>query len=186
MASTSIGMSGLAARYASALFDLAKGKGLLDETAADLLKLSAAYDVSPDLRRLLSSPVSGRVEQAKVMGVLADKLELKGLTKNFVGLLASNRRLSVLRPIIDNYVSLSSRERGEMPAEVISPAELTSSQQTRIEKTLKRAMGKDISIEFQIDSTLLGGLIVKVGSVMVDSSLRNKLQHMQLTMKGVG
>ena len=186
MASTSIGMSGLATRYASALFELAKAKGLLDETAADLLKLSAAYDESPDLRRLVSSPISGRADQARVMNVLAEKLDLTPLTKNFVGLLASNRRLSVLRPIIDNYVSLSSRDRGEMPAEVISPAELTSSQQTRIEKTLKRAMGKDISIEFQIDASLLGGLIVKVGSLMVDGSLRNKLQHMQLTMKGVG
>ncbi|MEE2694536.1 MAG: F0F1 ATP synthase subunit delta [Pseudomonadota bacterium] len=186
MASTSIGMSGLAARYASALFDLAKAKGLLDETAADLLKLRAAYDESPDLRRLVGSPISGRGDQARVMAVLSDNLELTGLTKSFVGLLASNRRLLALRPIIENYVALTSRERGEMPAEVVSPVELTSSQQTNLAEILKRAIGTDIAIKFRIDESLMGGLIVKVGSLMVDGSLRNKLQHMQLTMKGVG
>jgi len=186
VASTSIGMSGLAARYAGALFDLAKGKGLLDETAADLLKLSVAYDESPDLRRLVSSPISSRVDQARVMEVLAEKLELTGLTKNFVGLLASSRRLLVLRQIIENYVVLRSQERGEIPAEVVSSVELTPVQQTRLEEILKRAIGKDIAINFQIDTNLLGGLMVKVGSLMVDGSLRNKLQHMQLTMKGVG
>ena len=186
MASTSIGMSGLAARYAGALFDLAKAKGLLDETAADLVQLSVAYDESPDLRRLVSSPISRRADQARVMNVLAEKLELAPLTKNFVGLLASNRRLLALRPIIENYVTLRSRERGEILAEVISPVELTSVQQTTLAEILKGAIGKEIAIKFQIDASLLGGLIVKVGSLMVDGSLRNKLQHMQLTMKGVG
>ena len=186
MASTSIGMSGLAARYASALFDLAKAKGLLDETAADLLKLSAAYDESPDLRRLVSSPISGRADQARVMNVLAEKLDLTPLTKNFVGLLAARRRLLALRLIIENYVTLRSRERGEILAEVVSPVDLTSVQQTTLAEILKGAIGKEIAINFQIDASLLGGLIVKVGSLMVDGSLRNKLQHMQLTMKGVG
>jgi len=186
VASTSVGMSGLATRYAGALFDLAKAKGLLDETAADLLKLSATYDESSDLRRLVSSPILGRADQARVMNVLAEKLELDPLTKNFVGLLASNRRLVALRLIIEKYVTLRSRERGEMPAEVISPVELTSEQQTALAQILKGAIGKEIAIKFQIDASLLGGLIVKVGSLMVDGSLRNKLQHMQLTMKGVG
>ena len=186
MASTSIGMSGLATRYASALFELAKAKGLLDETATDLLKLSAAYDESPDLRRLVSSPISGRADQARVMNVLGEKLGLTPLTNNIVGLLATNRGLLALRPIIENYVILRSRERGEIPAEVISPVELTSVQQSTLAEILKGAIGKEIAIRFQIDASLLGGLIVKVGSLMVDGSVRNKLQHMQLTMKGVG
>ena len=186
MANTSIGMSGLAARYAGALFDLAKAQGELDDTAADLLKLSQACDESGDLRRLIESPVIGRDDQGKAMMALAEKLGLKRLTKNFIGLLSSNRRLFALRQITDNYTALSAEERGEVPAEVISAVELTPSQQTRLEGKLKSAIGSDIVIAFQIDAALLGGIVVKVGSLMVDNSLRSKLQHMQLIMKGVG
>ena len=186
MANTSIGMTGIAARYAGALFDLAKGNGALDVITADLSKLSQVYDESEDLRRLMKSPVIGREGQGKAMTVLVEKLELSRLTKNFLGLLASNRRLFALRPIIDDYVALIAKERGEMPAEVVSATELTSVQQTRLAEKLKSALGRDIAIAFQIDAALLGGMVVKVGSLMVDNSLRSKLQRMQLIMKGVG
>ena len=103
-----------------------------------------------------------------------------------MGLLALNRRLFALRPIIDDYVALIAKERGEMPAEVVSATELTSGQQNRLAEKLKSAIGRDIAIGFQIDAALLGGMVVKVGSIMVDNSLRSKLQRMQLIMKGVG
>ena len=186
MANTSVGMSGLAGRYAGALFALAKEGGVVEDTTADLLNLGRVYDDSPDLQRLVRSPVAGREEQGRAMVALSEKLELARLTKNFVGLLASNRRLFALRLIIDCYVALRAKERGEVVAEVVSAAELTSSQQLRLEKNLKHAIGREIAIAFQTDATLLGGLVVKVGSLMVDHSLRSKLQHMQLIMKGVG
>ena len=186
MANTSVGMSGLAGRYAGALFDLAKEGGLVEDTTVDLLKLGRTYDESADLQRLVRSPIAGREEQGRVMAALSEKLGLTRLTKNFVGLLASNRRSFTLRLIIDCYVVLRAKERGEVAAEVFSAAELTSSQQLRLEENLKDAIGREIAIAFQTDATLLGGLVVKVGSLMVDHSLRSKLQHMQLIMKGVG
>jgi F-type H+-transporting ATPase subunit delta len=186
VANTSVGMSGLAGRYAGALFDLAKERGLVEDTVADLLSLSRAYDGSTDLQRLVRSPVAGREEQSRAMVVLTEKLEFTRLTRNFIGLLATNRRLFALRLIIDYYVALRAKERGEMAAEVVSAAELTSSQKLTLEENLKRAMGRNFTIAFQTDATLLGGLVVKLGSLMVDHSLRSKLQHMQLIMKGVG
>ena len=186
MADKSVGMSGLAVRYAGAFFDLAKEQGLVQDTTADLLRLGQAYDESKELRRLVHSPIVRRDVQGRAMVALTDKLGMTGLTKQFIGLLAANRRLPALRMIIDNYAGLGRKERGEVLAEVVSAVDLSASQQSRLEQNLKRAIGGNMEIAFKTDTNLLGGLIVRVGSLMVDHSLRSKLQHMQLIMKGVG
>lgn len=186
MPSETTGATGLAGRYAAALFGLAEEGKQLDAVAKDLAELRAMMDASNDLRRTILSPVVSREDHARAMTVLAGKAGMSELTSNFLGFVAMNRRLFALEHMIGAYLSLLARSRGEMTAEVTSASELGDEHLERIADAVTQALGSKVAIEARVDASLLGGLIVKVGSRMIDSSLRTKLAKLQLAMKGVG
>jgi F-type H+-transporting ATPase subunit delta len=176
----------IAERYSAALFELAEQQSCLDAVALDLKGLKGLIAESEDLRRLLKSPVLSRVEQQKAINAVAERAQLSVLTKNFLGLVAKNRRLFAIDAMIAAYLARLAAKRGEVTAEVASAVPLASKQIGAIETALKKVVGSNITLDVTVDPGLLGGLIVKVGSRMVDGSLRTKLQHLQLAMKGVG
>jgi len=186
VASTSTGQSQIAERYAAALFDLADESKALDQVAEDLKGIKAMLTESDDLRRLVSSPVLSRDEQRRAMAAVLDKSGASELTRKFIGLVASNRRLFALRGMIDAYLAELARRRGEVTAEVTSATNLDARQMTALTDQLKKTVGQNVAVNVAVDPSLLGGLIVKVGSRMVDSSLRTKLSKLQLAMKGIG
>jgi F-type H+-transporting ATPase subunit delta len=176
----------LAQRYAAALFELADTKHQLDAVAADLGSLAKMVADSADFRRLINSPVLSRTDQGRAVAALAEKAGLNTLTAKFLGLLAKNRRLFALPAIIGAFRKILATRRGEMTAEVWSARPLSAEQQAALADAIKRAHGAKVSMEVRQDPALLGGLVVKVGSRMIDSSIRTKLQKLQLAMKGVG
>ena len=176
----------MAGRYAAALFDLAKEQKQLNEVANDFKALSALLDESVDLRRLVHSPVISADEQAKALKAVLTKAGSAPLTLNFVLLIARNRRLFALRDMMRNYSSLLARERGEVTADVATAHPLTEAQLTQLKDVLRINIGKDVQVNTRVDAGLLGGLVVKVGSKMIDSSLRTKLNNLKVAMKGIG
>ncbi len=186
MSTEMVGATGLAGRYARALFDLAESDKLLDRVDADLGQIGQMIEASADLERLIRSPVISREDQGRAMDAVLDKAGMCGLTRNFVGTIAQNRRLFALKAMITAYQSLLAAKRGEVTAEVVSVKPLTKKQLNAIRGVLKKAIGSDVSIDAKVDDGLLGGLIVKIGSRMVDSSLRTKLQQLRFAMKGIG
>lgn len=185
MAAEAKGVSGLADRYAAALFDLADERKELDAVADDLKNLRAMLRDSADLRRLIRSPVLSRDAQGKGVAALADKAGISALTRNFLGLLAQNRRLFALPEMIESYLRRLAERRGEVTAHVVSAQALSPQQSESINEQLRKAVGRKVAVDVEIDPTLLGGLVVRVGSRMVDASLRSKLNRLQLAMKGV-
>ena len=185
MASASTGVSGLADRYAAALFDLADERKDLDTVAADLRRLRDMISESADLRRLVRSPVLSRVEQARAIGAIAESAGLSQLTHNFLGLIAQHRRLFALPAMIDAYLAQLAARRGEVTAQVVAAQPLTPAQEAAVNEQLRKAVGSKVAVEVRVDPSLLGGMIVKVGSRMVDASVRSKLQRLQFAMKGV-
>ena len=179
-------MSDLAGRYASALLDLADERKALDEVADDLKTLRTLIAESEDLRRLLDSPVFSRDEQRKAMTALMEKAEIGELTRRFVLVVADNHRLFALSAMVEAYLSELARRRGEITAEVTAARNLSDAQQTALLEALRSAVGSKVQLDLKVDPALIGGLVVKVGSRMIDSSLRSKLQRLQLAMKGVG
>lgn len=184
MSSASSGVSGVAGRYAAALFELAEEQKKLDEVASDLAAIRDLLVESDDLRRLVSSPIIGRDLQGSAVKAVFEKAGLSEITINLVGVVAQNRRLFALDAICVSYRNLLASRRGELTAEVTTALELTADQRDRLEQELRAAMGSKVSLETQVDSSLLGGIVVKVGSRMVDSSLRTKLQRLELSLKG--
>ncbi len=173
-------------RYSAALFELAEQQSALDVVAADLKTLKTLIAESADLRRLLRSPVITRADMQKAVGSLAQRAGFNGLTLKFLGLVAKNRRLFALSGVIEAFLNRLAAKRGEVTAEVASAVALTESQVGAISAALKKVVGSNITLDVTVDPALLGGLVVKVGSRMVDGSLKTKLQHLQLAMKGVG
>ena len=186
MASKTQGTTGLAGRYATALFELADESKQLDAVADDLRSLNRMIDDSADLYRLIRSPVLSRDEQAGGLAAIMEKAGIGDLTRRFVGVVGTNRRLFVLPDIIRGYLAELASRRGEVTAEVVSAKALTEKQVQSLTDGLRRAVGTPVSVESRVDPGLLGGLVVKLGSRMVDSSLRTKLQRLRLAMKGVG
>lgn len=186
MASTETGMSGLASRYAKALFELADEAKALDAVADDLRSLKGLIAGSDDLRRLLRSPVLSRDEQGRAIGAVLEKTGASALTRQFAGVVAANRRLFTLPGMINAYLAELANRRGEMTAEVTAATPLSAAQTKALTDQLKKAVGAKVSVDVNVDPTLLGGLVVKVGSRMIDFSLRTKLSKLQLAMKGVG
>jgi F-type H+-transporting ATPase subunit delta len=176
----------IAERYSAALFELAEQRSALDAVAADLRTLKTLIAESMDLRRLLRSPVLSRTEQEKAVTALAAHAGLGELTRNFLGLAARNRRLYVLGGMIESYLGRLAAKRGEVTAQVASAVALNETQVGALGAALKKVVGRNVTLDLTIDPTLLGGLVVKVGSRMVDGSLKTKLQQLQLVMKGVG
>ena len=185
MASERKGVSGLADRYAAALFDLADERKALDAVAGELQSLRAMLRESADLRRLIRSPVLSREEQAKAIAALAEKSNLSPLMRNFLGLLAQNRRLFALPEMIERFLAQLAERRGEVTAHVIAAQELTAEQRNAVHEQLRKAVGSKVALDLAIDPSLLGGMVVRLGSRMVDASLKSKLTRLQLAMKGV-
>ena len=186
MAADSSGATGLAGRYATALYELAEYDKQLDVVAGDLQQLGSMIEGSADLARLIKSPVISRDDQIKAMDALNDAAGFSVLTKNFVGVVAENRRLFAITSMIKAYQTLLAESRGEATAEVVSAKVLSDAQLQAVEVALKKAIGSKVQIEQRVDETLLGGLVVRVGSRMVDNSLKTKLQKMRLAMKWIG
>jgi F-type H+-transporting ATPase subunit delta len=178
--------SGVADRYATALFELALEAKALDEVAQELARFNAALDASADLARLVKSPVFTAEEQGKALAAVLEKLEIEGLTRNFLLLVAKNRRLFAIPDMSRAFRIMLARHRGEASATVTAAAKLTEGQITALKQALKAALGKEIMLEQRVDASLLGGLMVKVGSRMIDTSLRTKLLGLKHAMKEVG
>ncbi len=185
VASEATGVSGLAERYALALFELAEERKALDAVAEDLRGLRALTDESADLRRLIRSPVLSRAEQGKAIAAIAERAGVQPITRNFLGLLARNRRLFALPEMIRHFLARLAQRRGEVTAEVAAAQDLTPEQRQRLDEELRRAVGQKVAVDIRIDPSLLGGLVVRLGSRMVDASLKSKLNRLQLAMKGV-
>ncbi|WP_169566187.1 F0F1 ATP synthase subunit delta [Sneathiella limimaris] len=186
MSAENIKVSGIAGRYATALFDLASDAKQVDVVASDLATIKTAMGESADLAKLVRSPLISREDQERAMLAVLEKLGISDLVRRFVGTVAQNRRLIALADMIDTFNQLLAAERGEVIAKVVSAKKLTAKQMEALEKELKSSIGSDVAIEADVDESLIGGLVVKVGSRMVDSSIRTKLQNLKFAMKGVG
>jgi len=174
----------LAGRYALALFELARDEGKLDAVSQSLAALRRAIDESDDFRTLVTSPLIGRKESAQSIAAIAETMRLDPLTRNFTGVLAKNRRLSQLGAIIRAFGTLAARHRGEITAEVTSARPLDAGQVDALKANLKSRFGSDIAVDLNVDPAILGGLVVKVGSRMIDGSVRTKLNTLAQAMKG--
>ena len=179
-------MASMAGRYAAALFELAKDQGQLERVERDLGSFQEMLDASADLRRLVRSPVITAEEQEKALAVILDRGGIGGLTANFVRLIARNRRLFAVADMLKDFRALLARERGEVSAEVTSAHPLSHEQMQLLSDTLRTSIGKNVRMDTRVDRGLLGGLIVKIGSRMIDSSLRTKLNNLKVAMKGIG
>ncbi len=186
MADTSQLISGVAERYASSLYELALEAGSVDAVGADLDRLQAMLDESEDLRRLIQSPVFSSEDQLRAISAVADKAGIRGLVGNFIKVVAGNRRLFALPGMIRAFRQIAAAQRGEVTAEVTSAHALTPAQEQELKSALKGVTGKDVVVAVTVDPTLLGGLIVKVGSRQIDTSLRTKLSTLKLALKEVG
>jgi F-type H+-transporting ATPase subunit delta len=184
VASEATGVASLAERYARALFDLADEGRSLDAVAGDTRALKAMIDDSPDLRRMIRSPVLDRATQGRAIASLADAAGLSLLTHNFLGLLARNRRLFALPEMIDAFLARLAARRGEVTAEVVSATPLSPAQSSALADALRKSAGAKLAIESRVDPSLLGGIVVRLGSRMIDASLKSKLYRLQLAMKG--
>jgi len=185
VSSNFIGVSGLSGRYGTALFELAVAEKKLDQVADDVQTLAVMLDESADLERLVKSPVISREEQGAAIDAVLDASGVGGIVRQFAGVVAENRRLFVLSGMLKAFQVLLANHRGEVTAEVISAKKLTKEQLKSITGKLKQSMGTKVAVDAKVDADLLGGMIVKVGSRMIDSSLRSRLQSLRLTMKGV-
>lgn len=179
-------VSGMAGRYANALFDLAKEQNAVDAVSRDLDTVTAALAESDDLRRLTRSPVFSAEDQTRAIGAVLAKLGVSGLTANFVKLVASNRRLFALESMIRGFRALAAADRGATTAEVTVAEELSSKRREELAAALKEITGKTVDFDVKVDPRILGGLIVRLGSRMVDASLKTKLNSIKLAMKEVG
>ena len=178
--------TGIAGRYATAVFELAKDGKELDALENDIDALDAALSGSADFRDLINSPVYSREAQGEAVAALADKMGLSGTTANTLKLMASKRRLFVLPQLVTALRNQIADEKGEVTAEVQTANALSAAQEEKLAATLKASVGKDVKMKVTVDESLIGGLIVKVGSKMIDTSIRSKLAALQNTMKEVG
>jgi F-type H+-transporting ATPase subunit delta len=178
-------VSGMAGRYATALFDLALEQKAVDAVAADLRQFDALVAESADLRRLVRSPVFTAGEQTKALSALLDKAGIKGIAANFLKLVVANRRLFAVPDMIKGFRKLAARHKGEVTAEVTIAETPSAAHLAAIKAALKAVSGKDVQVEVKVDPSIIGGLIVKLGSRMVDSSLRTKLNSLKIAMKEV-
>jgi len=174
----------LGGRYATALFGLAQQQGQLGAVQSSLKTLSAAIAESDDLSALVKSPLVGRDDAGRALTALVPVLGIDPLTANFLGVLAQNRRLGDLPAIIRAFRELAARSRGETNAEVVSAHPLNDSQVDALKQQLRHRVGREVAIDLKVDPTLLGGLVVKIGSQMIDSSIKTRLNTLAHAMKG--
>ena len=183
--STSL-ISGVAQRYAGSLFELAEQAKSVSRVEKELGQFEGLIEGSEDLRRLIASPVFSADDQLRAISAVADKAKITGLTGNFLRVVARNRRLFAVPGMIRSFRQIAAAARGEVAAEVSSAHALTAAQQKELATTLKGVAGKDVAINVSVDPSLLGGMIVKLGSRQIDTSLKTKLNSLKLALKEVG
>lgn len=176
--------AGLPGRYAAALFDLAETAGKLDETAADLDRLGLALAESAELRQLTENRAVSRKDAGRAVATLAGSLQLSALVANFLGVLAENRRLAALPAILRQFAALRNASSGTATAAVTSAQPLTAAQRRALEAKLKARTGQKIALDTRVDPELLGGLVVRLGSEQIDSSIKTRLMRLGQQMKG--
>jgi len=174
----------LAGRYALALFDLAQDSTALPAVEKSIVAIGGALDASPELKSLVTSPLISRSNAGSAIGAVATQLKLDALTAKFLGVLAQNRRLGELGNIVRAFAGLTAAHRGEATADVTSAHPLSAAQVTAVKAKLKSQLGRDVAVNLSVDPAILGGLVVKVGSRLVDSSIRTRLNTLAAAMKG--
>lgn len=179
-------ISAVAERYAGSLHELAAQAGAVARVEEDLARFEKLLDGSDDLKRLIASPVFSAEDQFKAVSAIADKAGIGGLTGNFLRVVARNRRLFAVPGMIRAFRAIAARARGEVAAEVVSAHELTAAQQGELKAALRQVAGKDVAISLTVDPSILGGLVVKMGSRQIDTSLKTKLASLKLALKEVG
>ncbi len=179
-------IAGMAGRYATALFELALESKKLKKVEADLRKFNALLEGSKDLQRLVRSPVFSAEDQRRAIAAIASRAKISGVTANFLQLIAQNRRLFAVGDMIRAFHALAAKHRGEVSAQVTSAHKLSAQQTKALKASLKSAIGQNVQLTSHIDPALLGGLVVKVGSRMIDTSLKTKLDNLQFAMKEAG
>ena len=178
--------TGLAARYAGALYDLASEAKAVDALVADLESLATLISDNEELSRLISSPVLARSEQMRAMTAILEKASAHELSVKFIGAVAQNGRLFALPRIIQNFVELVATKRGHISAEVVSAVALDDKRQKLVQDTVAKIAGSDkLSLSMRVDPSLIGGLVVRIGSRMIDTSIKTKLNRLEAAMKGV-
>ena len=185
MAAQSTGLGALADRYATALFELAIERNQLDSIATEVSDLHRLLSESADLTALVRSPILSRDEQGRAMSAVLERAGVSQLVRNFVGLMAQNRRLFLLDATIKAFGQKLAEHRGEVSAEVASASALKPEHLAAVKDALKEIVGRDVALETKVDPGLIGGLVVRVGSRMIDNSIRTKLQNLELAMKGI-
>ncbi len=186
MAAEDPSVSGVSGRYATALFELARDEKSVDAVKADLDKFSALLNESADLARLVRSPVFTADDQRKALGAVLAKAGISGVTANFINVLIANRRLFVVSDVIRAFNALVARFKGEATADVTVAEALSDKNLDALKAALKSVTGKDVALNVKVDPSIIGGLVVKLGSRMVDSSLRTKLNSIKHAMKEAG
>lgn len=176
--------AGLAGRYASALFDLARDAKSIGTVESSLADLTAALGESADLRALVTSPLVSRTNGAKAIAAVAAAMKLDDLTTRFLGVLAANRRLADLPAMIRAFGMIVAAHRGEVTAEVTTAHPLDADQLAALQLQLRARVGRDVAIVTKTDPAILGGLVVKLGSQLIDSSIRTRLNSLATAMKG--
>jgi F-type H+-transporting ATPase subunit delta len=186
IASENITLSGLAGRYAVALFELAVEEKNLDNVAEELTALGELLKSSDELKMLTTSPIISRANQAAAMSAMVKAAGFSKTVENFIGVVTANRRLDQLANMINEFNRMLSHHRGEVNASVVTAYKLDNKQLDALSAKLKSMVGSDVNLESDVDEELLGGMVVRVGSKMIDSSLKTKLANLEATMKEVG
>ena len=177
---------GLAGRYAGALYALAEDAGKVDAVVADLTDLADIVAGNDEMKKLVGSPAISWSEQTKAVTAILEKGGADALTVKFVGTVASNGRLHALTRIISAFLAEHARRRGQVSAEVISAVELDGARRTRVEQAVAKLAGSDkLSLSMRVDPSLIGGLVVRIGSRMIDTSVKTKLNRLETAMKGI-
>ncbi|MEL7464215.1 MAG: F0F1 ATP synthase subunit delta [Pseudomonadota bacterium] len=186
MSGNSASTAGIAGRYATAIFELAEEGGSLDQVEGWLAQLKEALGASDDLAALIRSPIVSREEQGAAMAAICDKMGIGAPVSGMIGLMAAKRRLFTLPDVINVFAQLLADKRGVVAAEVTAAAPLSAAQKKALEDTIKKFAGADIALDVTVDESLIGGLVVKVGSKMIDTSIKSKLANLQTAMKEAG
>ena len=186
MAQSASPVTAVAKRYAGSLFDLALESKSIATVEKDLGRLEALIAGSADLSRLMMSPVFSADDQVKAVSAITAKAKITGLVANFLRVAARNRRLFAVPGMITSFRQFAATHRGEIAADVTSAHALTAAQEKELKDTLKSVAGKDVAFKVAVDPSLLGGLVVKMGSRQIDTSLRTKLSSLKLSLKEVG
>lgn len=186
MAQSGSMISGVAERYAGSLHELASQANSVAKVESELSRFETLIEGSADMRRLIESPVFSAEDQLKAISAIVDKAKITGLTGNFLRVVARNRRLFAVPGMIRAFRRIAAEARGEVAAEVSSAHELTAAQRSELTAALKTVAGKDVAVNLTVDPTLLGGMVVKMGSRQIDTSLKTKLASLKLALKEVG